>query len=70
MLNIRDIATLDRGHRATLDLIDACRIRGPLSDLDRRLVADVSRKAKWLRAALDKLSATTPVNGHGPKPAA
>jgi hypothetical protein len=55
-VNFRDEQALDRGEAAVGELIRACRKLGPLSAVNPKLVADVSRKAKWLRAALEKLA--------------
>ena len=54
-MNIREINLLTDASKTIDRLIRACIPRGPLCDADRPLVADVSRKAKWLKNALAKL---------------
>jgi hypothetical protein len=54
-MNIREINLLMDANKTVDRLIGACQLRGPLSDASRPLVADVSRKAKWLKNALAKL---------------
>jgi hypothetical protein len=54
-MNIREICLLEDATKTVSRLIDACRLRGPLSDANRELVADVGRKAKLLKTALGRL---------------
>jgi hypothetical protein len=56
-MNIREINLLEDANKLVDRLIAACQLRGPLSDASRPLVADVSRKSKWLKNALTKLCA-------------
>ena len=54
-MNIREINLLEDANKLVDRLIAAAQPRGRLSDASRPLVADVSRKAKWLKNALAKL---------------
>ena len=67
-MNIRDLSTLERTATWLEVLITLCQPRGRLCDVDRKLVADVSRKALALQKSLQKLTGTLVPPGKGGPP--
>jgi len=54
-MNVRDLSALERTAVWLEELIGACRRPGPLYAVNPERVADVTRKAKALRASLNAL---------------
>ena len=59
-MNIQDATLLERIAKNLDELIQAGRRLGPLYCENPKLVADITRKAKWLRAAVKAF--TDPAN--------
>jgi hypothetical protein len=54
-LTDEDIATLEAARRAALDVIDGpARDGGSVATIDKRLRGELSSRAKWFLAALEK----------------
>jgi hypothetical protein len=51
-MNLQDASLLERTANNLDELIHASRKLGPLYTENPKLVADISRKSKWLRTAL------------------
>ena len=51
-MNLRERGTLDAAAKRVDELIEAGRKLGPMYTENPKLVADSTRKAKWLRAAI------------------
>lgn len=54
-LNVTQVNAIDRACVVVAELIDLSQPRGPLCDLPRKRVSQVSRTAKWLQRALGEL---------------
>lgn len=54
-MNIRDLSTLESAAKWLDELIQACRRLGPVYCTNPKLTANVTRRAKTLRPALQKL---------------
>jgi hypothetical protein len=58
-MNLQDATLLERITKNLDELIHAGRKRGPLYCENPKLVADITRKSKWLRTAVKAFTDTT-----------
>src|SRR4051812_11543054 len=65
-VNIRDLAVLRSASERLAELIQVCRVRGPIYCHDPALSADVTRKAKSLATSLATLQAALDDPDHKP----
>lgn len=56
-LQLSTVNRVRRAAEAVRDLIEECRPRGPLAEVERKRVAHVSRTAKWLQRAIGNMIA-------------